>query len=161
MPTTSPDLSSFRPRQPRRRRIVFALVLLCYGVFAVWRVFPRFDARLLGQWRVGNGVDADTTWFFHNRGAGEQWNAHSRRTFRWWICGNLLVKHENRGSRSANISAALNYAFRTLLFLGPPERMTEFEIDRLDQYGAQFTSRPRQEQPGSRETLVLRRNSSL
>lgn len=130
--------------------------LLCYGAFAVWRVFPRFDSRLIGQWRPG--VRSEDVWVFHDRGAGE-WVNVTRvrpRKFRWFTCGNVLVKHEDRGSRSANMKAALEYAVRTLLFLGPPDGTTEFDIVQLNKYGAQFVSRARPADFRSSETLVLR-----
>lgn len=133
------------------------MALVAYGAFAVWRVFPRFDSRLIGPWTIPRLSGPEEIMVFQPRGFGMQGYTHSSRTFRWWICGNVLVKHPDRGSHSANVRTALEYAVRTLLFLGRPRDMAEFDIVRLDPYGAQFEQRPRRETPGFKQTLVLRR----
>ena len=145
------------PQTRRWTRRVLVLVLAGYGVFGVWRVFPRFDSRLPGPWEQTSLRGAPATITFGHRGSGWRGNDAESRTFRWWTCGNTLLMHEDRGSKRANIGAALEYAARTLLFLRPPSDVTEFTIKRLDAYGAQFVKRPEISDGGVTQSLELRR----
>jgi hypothetical protein len=144
---------------PRRRNLRRALLLAlaAYGLFGVWRTFPRFDSRLIGAWNQTGLRGAPATLSFGQRGSGWRGNDAESRTFRWWTCGNKLLMHEDRGSKRANIGAAMEYAVRTLLFLSPPPDVTEFTIRRLDIYGAQFLKRPEISDGGVTQSLELRR----
>ena len=145
------------PQQPRRLRRALVVALAAYALFGVWRTFPRFDSRLLGQWHQTDLQGSESTFTFGHRGSGGRGNDRESRTFRWWTCGNKLLMLQDRGSTNANIGAALEYAVRTLLFLGPPSDVTEFTINRLDTYGVQLTKRPEISDGGVVESLELRR----
>jgi hypothetical protein len=146
-----------RPSKRRWLRRIVLLAIVCYGVYGLWRVFPRFDSRLLGTWNQTSLRGSPATITFAHRGSGWRGNDAESRTFRWWTCGNKLLMHEDRGSKNANISAALAYAARTLLFLGPPSDVTEFTITRLDTYGAQLIKRSAISHAGAIPSLELRR----
>jgi hypothetical protein len=148
-----------QPAPPHRRRWprrVLLLAVLVYGVYGVWRVFPRFDARLIRTWAQSSQGGALTTRSFFARGFGRVGNGPNSRTFRWWTCGNKLLIHTDRGDKGANIREAFEYAVRTLLFLAPQPDVSEFTINRLDAYGAQLIQRPEISDGGVQQSLELR-----
>jgi hypothetical protein len=138
-------------------RRILLLALVCYGVYGLWRVFPRFDGRLIGSWNIIdlNTPPADITFF--PRGGGRRGNSHGEREFRWWTCGNRLIMHPIHRDRGENIKEAVEYAFRILFFMDPQPNVTEFDIVRLDGSSARFDQRPRLFETGVTDTLVLRR----
>jgi hypothetical protein len=145
-----------QPRLRRRRRVLIVVTVLLAG-FATWRVFPRFDSRFLGEWHVVDGQLEDETITFYSRGNCGRTSTHDNRKRRWWVAGNKLVIHNAHPGRWANIQVIANYSIRTLLFIGPPADVTEFDIARIDAWSATLQRRPRLGATAVTETLALRR----
>ncbi|QDT54081.1 hypothetical protein Pan44_21080 [Caulifigura coniformis] len=124
-----------------RARTALLLALFVWGVFAVWRGFPRFDSRLVGRWEIRDLGRTASVITFHEGGFGQRGNEHGHREFRWWTCGNRLLMHPNHVSRSANYQAVAEYALRAACFLGPPAEVSEFKIVRIEADEARFDRR--------------------
>jgi len=133
------------------------LTLFAWGVFAFWRAFPRFDSRLVGGWEIRELGQSTSGITFFEGGFGQRGNERGHREFRWWTCGNRLVMHPNRISRSANYKTAAEYALRSACFQGPPPDVSELEIVHIDAVEARFALRPWPAGSDVTKNLVLRR----
>lgn len=143
-------------RQRLRRRILIAGgVAFC--LFAVWRVFPRFDSELVGTWQIPDINPSDKTMTFYDGGFGQRHSSSRNQSFRWWICGGRLIMHDDLGSRSANMKAVFHYALRAMLLSGPPVGTREWKVVTLNEHVAQMESQSWSGLYSAMETLTLRR----